>query len=133
MHTGDPALGHFAASVVSDAVVECRLAVDAEGLGFLAEDVDEFGVAQQGLRRDAADVETDSAPVFGFDDGRVQSQLCGADSRYVSAGSGSEDDNVIVGHGHYPNGSAPIVSWPAIFRRSGHNRWRRAGCGPARG
>jgi hypothetical protein len=27
----------------------------------------------------------------------------------------------------------PTVSWPAIFRRCLHNRWRRAGCGPARG
>jgi hypothetical protein len=72
VHTGNPALGHLAAAVVGDAVVERHLAADAEGLGFLVEDVREFGVAQQRLGRDAADVEADSAPILRLNDGGIQ-------------------------------------------------------------
>ena len=74
-------------------------------LGLLGEDVREFGVAQQRLGRDAADVEADSAPVLRFDDRGVQAELRGANSRDISAGAGPEDDDVIVGHGPYPNRS----------------------------
>ena len=98
VHAGDAALGDLAAAVEGDAVVEGRLAADAERLGFLGEDVGEFGVAQQRLRRDAADVEADPAPVLGFDDGGVQPELGGANGRDVSAGTGSENDDVIVSH-----------------------------------
>ena len=110
VHTGDAALGHLAAAVEGDPVVEGRLAADAEGLGFLGEDVGEFGVAQQRFGRDAADVEADAAPVLGFDDRGVQAQLRGTDGRDISAGAGSEDDDVIVSHGHYPNVGARQVS-----------------------
>jgi hypothetical protein len=72
VHTGNPALGHLAAAVIGDAVIKGGVATDPERLGVLGEDVDEFGVAQQRFGRNAADVETDSAPVLGFDDCGVQ-------------------------------------------------------------
>ena len=118
VHTGHPAVGHLAAAVEGGAVVEGHLAADAEGLGFLVEDVREFGVTQQCLGRDAADVETDSAPILRLNDCGIQPQLRGADGRHVSAGSGSEDDNVIVGHGNHPNRRGPGVRWPAMRLRS---------------
>ncbi len=104
MHAGDTAVGHLAAAVESDAVVEGRLATDAKSLGFLGEDVREFGVAQQRFGRDAADVEADSAPVLRLDDCGVQTKLRGANRSNISAGTGSENNDVIVSHGHYPNG-----------------------------
>ena len=102
VHTGDAAVGDLAAAVEGDPVVERRLAADAELLGFLGEDVRQFGVAQQRLGRDAADVEAYPAPVLGFDDCGVQSELGGANGRDVSAGAGSENDDVIVGHPAQP-------------------------------
>ena len=98
VHAGDAALGDLAAAVERDTVVERRLPADAELLGFLGEDVREFGVAQQRLRRDAADVEAHPAPVLGFDDCGVQPELGGADRCDVPAGACSENDDVIVGH-----------------------------------
>ncbi len=103
VHAGDAAFGDLAAAVERHAVVEGGLAADAERLGFLGEDVGELGVAQQRLRRDAADIEAHPAPVLGFDDGGVQPELGGADRRDVSAGAGSENDDVIVGHAAYPS------------------------------
>ena len=102
VHAGDAAVGDLAAAVEGDPVVEGRLAADAELLGFLGEDVRELGVAQQRLGRDAADVEADPAPVLGFDDCGVQPELGGANGRDVSAGAGSENDDVIVGHAAQP-------------------------------
>jgi len=72
VHAGDAALGDFAAPVVGDPVIEGRLAADAECLGLFGEDVREFGVAQQRLRRDTADVEAHSAPVIRLHDGGIQ-------------------------------------------------------------
>ena len=98
VHAGDAAVGDLAAAVEGDPVVECRLTADAELLGFLREDVRQFGIAQQRLRRDAADIEAYAAPVLGFDDCGVQPELGGTNGRDVSAGAGSENDDVIVGH-----------------------------------
>ncbi|CKQ44406.1 Uncharacterised protein [Mycobacterium tuberculosis] len=66
--------------------------------------MDQFGVAQQRLGWDTADIEAYSAPVLGFDDCSAQAELCGANRRDIPAGTGSENDDVIVGHGPYPNG-----------------------------
>ena len=59
----------------------------------------EFRGMEHRLGRDAPDVEADAAPVLGFDDGGVQSELGGADGGDISAGAGTEHDDVIVSHG----------------------------------
>jgi len=56
----------------------------------------EFGVAQQRLGRNAADIEAHPAPVLGLDDCGVQSELGGANGRDISARAGSKNDDVIV-------------------------------------
>ncbi len=86
-----------------------RLPADAERLGFLGEDVGELGVAQQRLRRDAPDVEAHAAPVLGLDDGGAQTELGGTNGRDVSAGAGSENDDVIVGHATTLVGATPSI------------------------
>ena len=98
VHTGDAAVGDFAAAVERDPVVEGRLTADAELLGLLGEDVREFGIAQQRLRRDTAHVEAHPAPVLGFDDCGLQPELGGADRCDVSAWACSENNDVIVAH-----------------------------------
>ena len=101
VHTGDAALGHFAAAIEGDPVIEGRLPADAKCLGLFGEYMGEFGIAQQRLGRDAADIQADPAPVFGFDDCGVETELRGADGRHISSGTGPEDDDVKVGHGHH--------------------------------
>ncbi|BBX40339.1 hypothetical protein MSIM_17900 [Mycobacterium simiae] len=96
MHAGDATLGHLAAAIEGHPIVEGHLAAHAEGLGVLGEDVHEFGVTQQRLGWDAADVEAHAAPILRFDDCGVQAQLRGADGCDIAAGTGSEDNNVIV-------------------------------------
>ena len=95
MHTGDPPVSDLTAAVERHPVIHCRLAANAKLLGLLGDDVSQFGVAQQGLRRDAADIEADPAPILVFDDGGVQPELSGANRRNISAGAGSENDEVI--------------------------------------
>ena len=97
------------ASQLSDgaAAVVLMEAKEAERRGLFGDDVSQFGIAQQRLGRNAPDVEADPAPVLGFDDGRVEAQLRAADGRDVSAGAGTEDDDVIVSHGAYPSRERP--------------------------
>src|ERR1044072_6856006 len=66
VHALDAPLGHGAAAPERGAVVEGDRAVDldAERVLLFFEDVGEFGVAQQGLRRDAAHVQADTTPVL---------------------------------------------------------------------
>ena len=104
MDAGDAALGDLAAAVERGPVVEGRLPAHAEGRGLLGEDVDQFSVAQQRLRRNAADIEAHPAPVLRLDDCGVESELRGADGCDIPARSGTEDDDVIVSHESYPNG-----------------------------
>jgi len=101
VHARDAALCHLAAAVEGDAVVEGRLSADAKGLSLFGEDVREFGVAQQRLGRNAADVEANPAPVLRLDDRGGKAELCGANGRNLSAGAGPEDDDVIV-RSHVP-------------------------------
>jgi hypothetical protein len=83
---------------VGRAEVHRGVALDAELVLLVREDVRELGVAQQRLGRDAADVEADTAPVLLLDDGDGLAELGGADRGDVPAGAGTEDEDVEVGH-----------------------------------
>ena len=71
----DPSVGHGAAPVVGGPVVEGHVAGDAELLGLVVKDVGEFGVAQQCLGRDAADVQALASPVLLLDHGDGLAEL----------------------------------------------------------
>ncbi len=100
VHALDAAVGDLAATGECCAVVHAHRAVhlDAEGLGLRRDDVRELGVAQQRLGRDTADVEAHPAPVLVLDHGHPQPELGGADRSHVTAGAGTENDDVIVSH-----------------------------------
>ncbi len=106
MDTGDPAVGDRAAAVERDAEVGSDLTGEAERRGFLGDDVGQLRIAQQRLGGDATHVEAHPAPVLGLDDGGVQAELRAADGRDITAGAGTEDDDVIVGHGLTLTGAA---------------------------
>ncbi len=113
-------------------VVEGGLTADAEGLGFLVEDVCEFRIAQQRLGRDTPDVEAHTTPVLGFDNCGAQAQLGGTNGRDVSTGASSENDDVKVGHDPTLVGGAMVLTGDpsehvgAVENRGGgHRRQRR--------
>ena len=60
----DDAVGHLAAARVRRLEVHRGVAGDPELVLLVGQDVRELGVAQQRLRRDAPDVEADTAPVL---------------------------------------------------------------------
>ena len=66
------------------------------------EDVRQLGVAQQRLRRDAADVEADTSPVLLLDHPDLEAELGGADGGDVPTGAGTEDDDIEITHGGEP-------------------------------
>jgi hypothetical protein len=89
-----------AAALVGHPEVEAHVAVDAEGLGVVGEDVGDLGVADERLGRDAAHVEAHPTPVLLLDDRGGEPELRGADGGHVAAGSGADDDDVkMFGHG----------------------------------
>ena len=90
---------HLAAALVGRAEGHRGVALDAELVLLLREDVRDLGVAEQRLGRDAADVEADAAPVLLLDDGHGLAELGGADGRDVTTGAGTKDENIEVGHG----------------------------------
>jgi hypothetical protein len=51
---------------------------------------------QQRLGRDAAPIEANAAQIFALDDGRRKAKLRGADGGDVSAGAGTDDDDVEI-------------------------------------
>ncbi len=63
-------VGDLAAALVGRAERHRGVALDPERLLLVGDDVRDLGVAQQRLRRDAADVEADPAPVLLLDDRR---------------------------------------------------------------
>lgn len=85
----DPAVRDPAAAAERLAVVEgdLPLDLDAEGLRLAGEDVRQLGVPQQGLGRDAAHVQTDTAPVLLLDHGDPLAELGGTDGGDVAAGA----------------------------------------------
>jgi hypothetical protein len=112
----DPAVGDRPAAGVGGAVVDPHLTVEAdpEGLRLGRHQVCQLGVAQQGLGRDAADVQADPAPVLSLDHGNLLAELGGPDGGDIPAGSGSKDDDVVVTRltSHTPNGSHALVRCP---------------------
>ena len=105
VHALDDALGHRAAAGVRGAEVHRRVAGDPELVLLVGQDVRQLRVAQQGLGRDAADVEADTAPVLVLHDGDALAELGGADGGDVPTGAGTEDDDVVVrAHAAEPRG-----------------------------
>ena len=103
VHALDAPVRDLAAALPGRAVVEAdgALDVDAERLLLVREDVRQFGVAQQRLRRDAADVQTDAAPVLLLDDGGLQPELSRPDRGDVPAGTRTQDHDIkVCAHKH---------------------------------
>jgi hypothetical protein len=67
--------------------VKGDITADPEHLSLVIEDVGNLGIPQQRLRRNAADVVADTAPVLQLDNGGFQAKLPGADRGDISAGS----------------------------------------------
>src|SRR5262249_39944827 len=97
-HAFDAAVGHLPASAVCFAIIEVDrpFDIDAEGLGFVLEDVNQLRVAEQRLGWDASDIEANAAPILFFDDSRLQPELSGADGRYVTAWPRAQHDNIVL-------------------------------------
>src|SRR4051812_10847388 len=74
------------------------VAGDPELVLLVGQDVCELGVAQQGLRRDAADVEADTAPVLQLHHCGLETELGGTNGGNVAAGAGAEDDEIEIAH-----------------------------------
>jgi hypothetical protein len=104
-----------------------RLSPDAEVVGLPAPDVGQFGVAQQRLRRDAADVGTDPAPVAVLGDGHGLAELSGADRGDVTSGSGTDDNAVErmlrLGVGAHRNASVGSVRMAAVSASNWEPSW----------
>ena len=94
----DAPIGDLAAALEGFAVIEGDFAldIDAEFLGLVFEDMREFGVAQQRLRGDTADVEADAAPVLLLDNRRLQPKLAGADRRDITADTRAQHDDIVL-------------------------------------
>src|SRR5215813_1388551 len=94
----DAAVGHLAASAERFSVIETDASfdVDAEGLGFVFEDVNQLRVAEQRLGWNATDVEADAAPILFFYDGCLQPELFGADGRNVTSRPCAQHDNIVL-------------------------------------
>ena len=76
----------------------------------MREEAGEFGVAQQRLGGDTADIEADSAPVFRLDDGGAQTQLGSPHCGGVTTGARAQHDEIeVCTHGH-------CFPCPGVFR-----------------
>src|SRR5215475_11019492 len=97
-HAFDAAVGHLAASAERFAVIETDASfdVDAEGLGFVFEDVNQLRVAEQRLGWNATDVEADAPPILFFYDSCLQPELFGADGRNVTSRPCAQHDNIVL-------------------------------------
>ena len=93
----DDARGHLPGPLVGGGVVHADVVTaDAEGLGIVGEDVRDVRVTDQRLGGDAADVQTDAAPVLLLDYRGLQAQLCRTDGGHVSAGARTDYYYVIM-------------------------------------
>ena len=92
----DAAVGNAAAAVEGGTKVEVHIARHTECGCLMVEDVRKFGVAQERLRRNAADVQTHAAPILLFDDRDLEAELGGANGGNISAGASTENHNIIV-------------------------------------
>jgi hypothetical protein len=96
VHAANPPVGDLPAALVGGPVVERDGALDAERLRLVGEEVRQLGVAQQRLRRDAADVEAHPAPIALLDDRRAQAQLRRAHRGGVAARPRAQHHDVEV-------------------------------------
>ena len=103
----DDAGAHVAAALVGRAEGHRGVALDAELRLLVLERVRQLGVLEQGLGRDAADVEADTSPVLRLHHGDLLAELGGADRGDVATGAGAEDEGVEVRVGHGPQPSCP--------------------------
>ena len=80
--------------------VPARLAAEAELRAVVLDQLDQVGVGQEGLGRDAAPVEADAAQLVALDAEHALLELGGADRAGVTRGPAADHHNVIiVGHG----------------------------------
>ena len=99
MHALGQAVGDAPAALEGFAVVEGKVAADAEGIGLMLQDVSQLGVAQQRFGRYAADIQTDAAPILLFDNRRRKPQLGSADGAHIPARSRAQHNHVkFTGH-----------------------------------
>src|SRR5690606_22849129 len=114
----DPAVGDLTTALVGGTVVERHLTVDvdAERTRLAGEQVGEFGVAQQRLRRNTPDVEAHPAPVAFLDDGGVVPELGRTNRGGVSTGARTQHHNVeVFAHGRdYAFPVSAGGSWPRM-------------------
>ena len=78
--------------------------MDADGGAVLGIKIDLRGV-EQGLGGDAAPIQAGAAHLAPFHDSGAQSQLGSLQSRRVSAGTGADDDQLIIRHSLCSSGS----------------------------
>ena len=99
----DDRVRDLAAARVGRLEVHLGVAGDPELVLLMGQDVRKLGIAQQRLRRNAADVETDTSPVLLLDHTDLQAELGGADGGDVATGAGAEDQDIEIAHGGEPN------------------------------
>ena len=76
------------------------LAAVAELLAVVLDQLDQVGVGQEGLGRDAAPVQADAAQLVALDAEHALLELGGADRAGVAGGAAADHhDVVVVGHG----------------------------------
>src|SRR5690606_14772843 len=130
----DPAVRDLTAPVERRPEIERRLPGDTEGFRFLGEDMSQLRIAQQRLGRDAAHVQAYATPVFLLDDRCSQAELSGADRGDVTAGTSTENDDIVVGsHGVEPNSLPVAEPTPPVPAGEPDHRHREAGGPPLRG
>src|SRR5690606_19850021 len=96
LDTLDQSVADLTAALVRDAVIKLEV-VEREAVLFalVPEQVGNLRVAQQRLRRDAADVQADAAPPLLLDNSDAQPELGSTDRGDVPTGAGAKDDDII--------------------------------------
>ncbi len=92
------ALGHLAGAGHHRREVDADLGDGEAVVAGVAGLGGELGRLQEGLAGDASPVEADAAEVLLLDTGGLQAELAGADGGGVAAGTGTDDEDLVVGH-----------------------------------
>src|ERR1051325_9332313 len=85
--------------------VDLRLADDDAVLAGALDLLEKVRGHDPRLGRDASPVEARAAQLVLLDDGGLQAHLRGTDRGHVAAGSGADDDDVVMRHGGTPSGA----------------------------
>ena len=98
MHALDAPFGYLAAALERDGVIHRNRAIglDTELLALVREQMSQFGVLQQRLGRNAADVQAHAAPVLLLDNRGLEAQLAGANGRHITARPRAQHDHIIL-------------------------------------